>query len=108
MIPMTVNNLIITMAVCLFGLGVVAIGAGVFVLISRVMGDDLRTISNQTAQLAKKGFAEDVSGLVGNASELVGALTELVRTTSGIGIFLILIGFILLLAAYYLVLQLGF
>ena len=105
MIPMTVNNLLLTMAVCLFGLGIISIGAGVFILLARVMGEDLKTISNQTALLAKKGFAEDVSGLVGNASELVSALNELVRTTSGVGIFLILIGFILLLGAYYLVLQ---
>lgn len=106
MIPVTVNNFIITMAVCLLAMGMISMGAGIFVLVSRVLGEDLRTIASQVAQLAKKGIAEDVAGLVGNASQLVDALTQMVKTTSGLGIFLILLGFILVLSAYYLVLQL--
>jgi hypothetical protein len=105
MFPLTVNDLLTIIAACLFLLGIIAIGAGVLVLVSRVMGEDLRQISNQTALLVKKGIAEDVTGLVGNASALIDSLNQLVKTSSGIGIFLVISGFVLITTAYYLLLR---
>ncbi|MBI9035959.1 MAG: hypothetical protein JEZ03_15975 [Bacteroidales bacterium] len=102
---LTLNDLKLTMTVCLFVVGIVAIGAGIFILVTRVISEDLRIISNQTAHLVKKGVAEDVSGLVGNASSLIDSINQLIKTTSGIGFILVLIGVTLLVGAYYLLVQ---
>lgn len=103
MISITINDFLITMATSLFLLGIISIGTGVFILVTKVIGGDIRTIADQAVKLAQKGIAEDVAGLVGNASSMVGALDQLVRTTTGVGIFLIFNGFILFAATYLLV-----
>ena len=105
MFSLSVYDLMLTMAVCLFIMGVISVGIGVFILISKVMGEDIRVIAQQTTNLAKKGIAEDVSGLVGNASTLIDSLNHLVQTTSGVGMFLFGMGFGLIAAAYYLLKQ---
>ncbi len=103
---MTFNDFILTMAGCLLLVGVIVLGIGIYILISRVVGKEIKTIANQTARLAQKGIAEDVAGLVGNASSLIDALNQLVKTSAGVGAFLILIGMCLMAAAYGLVIQL--
>ena len=100
-----IPNLILVMAVSLFAIGTILVGAGLFVLLARAMGSDVKVIAQQTARLAQKGIAEDVSGLVGNASSLVEALNQLVRTASGIGAFLIVTGLLLFASTYFLLLQ---
>ncbi len=105
MFPLSIHDFVMTMAICFFVMGVISVGAGVFILIAKVMNGDLKTITTQTAQLAQKGIAEDVAGLVGNASTLVDSLNQLLRTGSGIGMFLIMIGFILFIATYYLLVR---
>ena len=103
--PGITSNFIFIMAICLFILGVLSIITGVFVLIYKVMGEDLRAIATQTAKLAQKGIVEDVAGLVGNASTLVTALNQLVKTATGVGFFLNILGILLIAAAYYLIKQ---
>lgn len=93
-------------AIALLVLGLIAVAISIFILFKKVMGDELKTIANQTSKLAQKGIAEDVSGLVGNASALIMALNQLVRTSSGIGIFLTILGGIMIGAAYLLISQL--
>lgn len=105
MAMMTLNDVLLTMTVCVFVVGIISIGAGVFILVTRVLGDDLKSISQQTAQLAEKGLAEEVSGLVGNAASLVSSLNELIRTTSGIGLFILITGTIMIISSFYLILQ---
>jgi hypothetical protein len=105
MFPITVYDLLLYMATVLFVLGTLAIIVGLIILITKVGGNEIKTIAQQTTQLAQKGIAEDVAGLVGNASSLLDALNQLVRTASGVGIMLILIGFLLDAAAYYLVIN---
>lgn len=103
MFPITIPEFIMTMAACLFIMGLLCAGSGVFILVTRAFSKDLRTIAQQTTRLAQKGITDDVSGLVGNASALVNAVNDLVKTTSGVGVFLILIGFLFVSAAYYLI-----
>ena len=105
MFAMTLNDVYLTMAVCIFVGGIVSIGAGMFVLVSRVLSEDFRTISNQIAELTEKGITEDISGLVGNAASLVQSLNELITTTKGIGLFLILAGIGMSGISYILMLQ---
>lgn len=107
MFSMTVNDFLLSMATALFICGIVMLGIGVYTLIGKLMGKELRTIADQTAKLAQKGITEEISGLVGNARTLIEALNNMVKTTAGIGILLLLLGIILLAAAYGLVLQIN-
>ena len=95
------------MVIGLFILGIITLLIGILLLITRSAGKEVRTIATQTAQLAKKGIAEDVSGLVGNASTLLSATNELVRTSAGIGVFLAVLGFLLMSVATWLVLKIS-
>ena len=92
-------------ALGLFLFGIISLSTGIFILIVRSTGKEIRTLASQTTQLAKKGIAEDVAGLVGNASALLGAANELVRTTAGIGVFLAVLGFLLMAIAAWLTLN---
>lgn len=107
MFSMTVNDFLLSMATALLVCGIVMLGIGVYTLIGKLMGKELRTIADQTAKLAQKGITEEISGLVGNARTLIEALNSMVKTTAGIGILLLLLGIILLAAAYGLVLQIN-
>ena len=107
MFPLSINDLLLTISAVLFLMGVVTIGAGVVILVTKVMGGDLKQITAQASQLAEKGIAEDVSGLVGNASKLIDSLNDLVRTASGVGIFMVIIGFVLMMSAYFLLVQIN-
>lgn len=102
---MTKNEFLLTMAGVALGLGVVLLLIGVIILITRVLGGDVKKIAEQTARLAQKGIAEEIAGLVGNASTLVESLNQLVRTAAGVGVFLIVIGLLLMAAAYGLAMQ---
>ena len=100
MFPYTAHDFVFILAASLTVLGVIAVGAGIALLVIRASGRAVQTIATQTATLAQKGLAEEISGLVGNASSLMEALNQLVRTSAGIGIFLVLFGFIMMVAAY--------
>jgi hypothetical protein len=100
-----VNQFLMTIATSLFLLGLLMMAAGIWMLVKRVMGNELKQITQQTTRLAQKGITEDVAGLVGNAGQLVEALNSLVKTASGVGIFLNLAGFLLILASYYIASQ---
>ena len=105
MFSMTVNDFLLTLATALVICGIIILGVGVFTLIGKLMGKELRTIAEQTTKLAQKGITDDVTGLVGNARSLIDALNSMVKTTAGIGIFLVMLGLILIGAAYALILQ---
>jgi hypothetical protein len=92
-------------ALVLFIFGGISLSTGLFILVVRSTGKEVRTLANQTTQLAKKGIAEDVAGLVGNASTLLSATNELIRTTAGIGVFLAILGFLLMVVAAWLALS---
>ena len=105
MFSVSMHSLFSTMALVLFSVGVITLGAGVFVLVSRVLGQDLKLIAEQTAHLVKKGLAEEVSGLVGNAASLLDSLTQLIRTATGVGVFLVVAGMMLIFLAYVILRQ---
>jgi len=105
MFNLSIPEFLLTMATCGFILGLIAICIGIFILISKILGKDVREIADQTTKMAQKGIAEDMSGLVGNASTLLSALNELIRTSAGIGVFLVFLGVIFLAGAYWLVMQ---
>lgn len=76
----------------IFLLGLGSFITGLVILSSNGLKSELQTLAKNTSLLAQKGFAEEISGLVGNASALMNALQQMVKTSAGIGVFLILIG----------------
>lgn len=103
MITYDAREFIFIIATGMAVLGVISVAAGILLLVTRASGKAVDTIATQTARLAQKGIAEEITGLVGNASALMDALNQLSRTTAGIGFFLILGGFIMLISAYAMV-----
>jgi hypothetical protein len=104
---MNIFDLKMLMVIGLFLLGAITLLIGTLLLVTRSASKEVRTLATQTAQLAKKGIAEDVAGLVGNASNLLSATNDLVRTSAGIGVFLAILGFLLMVAATWLVLKIS-
>ena len=105
MFPVEIEKLMTIMAVALFVMAAASLGAGVYILLRKVMGEEIKLLAQETTKLAQKGLAEDVAGLVGNASGFLDALNQLVRTASGIGIFLVITAFGLIGLSYFLLLQ---
>ena len=107
MFTMTVNDFLLTMAICLLAGGMIMLLVGVFIMVKKLMGKELQNISEQTTKLAQKGLTDDISGLVGNAGSLIDSLNNLTKTTAGIGILIVLIALALLGGAYALVLHIA-
>ncbi len=99
--PITMNDILLIMTIAIFVIGIIAMIAGVLILVFRVMGDDVRQITSESAKLMHKGIAEDISGLVGNTAMLINSLDELVKTTRGVGMLLVALGFVFVLVSYY-------
>jgi formate hydrogenlyase subunit 3/multisubunit Na+/H+ antiporter MnhD subunit len=102
---LTPFNLAVFIIGMLFILGMITFAAGVLIIVFRTSSTDVKSLAAQTARLAQKGLAEEVSGLVGNASDLVDAMNQLVRTTRGVGIFLMVIGMAMMGLACWLAIQ---
>ncbi len=102
---LTPLSLLLLIVIAIFSLGVVTFLAGVLILSFRTGNKDIKKLAVQTANLAQKGIAEDVAGLVGNATNLLEATNDLVRTSKGVGVFLSLLGILLMGAACWLALQ---
>ena len=98
-------DLIFFMVMALFTLGAVSFVTGILILAVRASGKDVKALVAQTSQLAQKGLAEDVAGLVGNASGLLDAMNHLVKTTAGVGVFLTILGVILMGLASWIALK---
>jgi len=97
----TTEDLQMLMLIFMFALGALTFIIGVAILVNGAWRRDLRTITSQTARLAQKGIAEEVSGLVGNAATLLDTLNGMVRTATGIGVLLIVSGGILMSVSCY-------
>lgn len=104
---LVMNDILLLMAGSLFFLGFGTFVLGVFILITKALGRQVKTITQEATNLTQKGITDDIAGLVGNASILLSEMNSLVKTAAGIGIFLILTGLLLLAASYWLVLQIN-
>ena len=98
-------SLMLTIVIALFFLGMSTFIGGVLILAFKTSNKDIKNLAAQTTQLAQKGIAEEISGLVGNASNLLEATNQMVRTTAGIGVFMTLLGILLMAAACWLALK---
>ena len=103
---MTISDFMFIMSGMLFILGTISISIGLYILSTRVVWGDLKDIAQQTAQIAQKGIAEEISGLVGNASNLIESLNKLVTTAAGIGVALCIFGGVMIVGAFMVAKQL--
>lgn len=103
---MTCNNLLVILDAGLFFVGMLFSFAGAFILIRRAAGNEIQAITAQTARLAQKGLAEEVSGLVGNATALLESLHQMVLTMRGVGLFLTTIGCLMMVGSVYIAFRL--
>jgi len=101
----TPYNLVVFIVGIMFLVGLVTFIAGILILTLRTSSSDVKTLAVQTARLAQKGIAEEVSGLVGNASQLLDAMNQLVRTTRGVGMFLTILGLIIMAFSCWIAIQ---
>jgi hypothetical protein len=103
---LTPYNLVVFIVGVLFLVGLGTFIAGILTMTLRApSSSDVKNLVKQTAQLAQKGIAEDVAGLVGNASQLLDAMDQLVRTTRGVGMFLMILGMIIMAFACWIAIQ---
>ncbi len=100
---LTPQTVIVWMAAISFIAGVITLLGGILILVFRVSGRDVRSLSNQTAQMAQKGITEDLAGVIGNASTLMDSMNQLIRTTAGIGVFLCCLGLTLMVGSCLLI-----
>jgi hypothetical protein len=91
----------------LFASGLVTMLIGIVFLIGRSMGKEVRTIAKQTRELAQKGIADEIAGLVGNASTLLNATSEMAKTNRGTGLMLIIFGFAQIALSAFLLTRFG-
>jgi hypothetical protein len=101
-------NMLLIFCASLFATGSLTIAIGISYLIGRSMGKNERMIAKQTSELAKKGIADDIAGLVGNASALLHATSEMAKTTRGTGLMLIIFGLIQIVISILLLIYFGF
>ena len=99
--------MILTFSAGLFASGLITMLIGIVFLISRSMGKDVRTLAKQTREMAQKGLASELAGLVGNASTLLHATSEMAKTNRGTGLMLIIFGFSQIALSVYLLTHFG-
>ncbi len=98
----TITNLRIAMAICLFLLGACSCVAGLWTILARRYQQALRSISAHSARVSSKAITDvGLAPLIEAFSGLINALDQLIRTTVGIGVFLCLAGAGLCLAAFW-------
>jgi len=98
---LTTEQFVMIAAITFMVMGIGTFLIGVIFLIKRGPMGEVRSLAAQTAKLAQKGLAEDVSGLVGNASALIDPLNHMTGTASGIGAFLVILGLLMMVLAYW-------
>ncbi len=98
----TIINLKVTMAACLFVLGISSCIAGLWAILARRYQQVLKSISTQSARISSKAITNvGVAPLIESMAGLVTAINQLVRTSVGVGVFLCLSGVTLCLAAFW-------
>lgn len=105
MYAVNLSDVLLTMSASMFLLGLVTFAIGVFILVNRATGKDMKLITSQTSQLVGKGIAEDIAGLLGNASTLLQTMADMVRTAAGVGVFLTITGALLMGLSLFIILR---
>jgi hypothetical protein len=97
---LTTENLRVLMGLTFFVTGLIAIGAGMVMLIVGPYRKEAKIIASQSARISQKALTDNISGIVTSATTLVQAVNDLIRTSSGNAIILIVVGALFEAAAY--------
>ena len=102
MSPDLLANVRSAMALSVFGLGILAIVAGVWTILAREYQETMRGIAAQSNRLHARSMGEvGVIPVLDASARLVEATTEMIKTAMGIGAFLCLIGLAMCLIAFW-------
>lgn len=94
----------ILMALILFSLGIAALLAGMWTILSREYQATLRSLAAQSALLGSRVGADTaLTPILDSISRLVEAVSQLVRTAVGVGVFLCLAGLSMCFLAFWIV-----
>lgn len=97
-----IANVRSAMALSVFGLGIMAIIAGVWTILAREYQETMRGIAAQSNRMHARSMAEvGVIPVLDASARLVEATTEMIKTAMGIGAFLCLIGLAMCLIAFW-------
>ncbi|MBL8058671.1 MAG: hypothetical protein JNK29_18350 [Anaerolineales bacterium] len=96
----TPADLRILMGLTFFGLGLIAVGAGMVILIFGPYTKEAKILAGQSARISQKALVDNITGVAQSATELVNAVNALIRTSSGNAIVLIVVGALFEASAY--------
>lgn len=97
-----------TMVVVLFITGLVLLGSGLWIILTREYQETMRTLSVQSSRVSSKSLADlAAQPALEGASQLMDAITRMVQTALGMGAFLCVLGSLLCAASLWLSLRLG-
>jgi hypothetical protein len=96
------------MVVVLFVAGLILLGSGLWIILTREYQDTMRTLSAQSSRVSSKSLADlTVQPALEGASQLMDSITRMVQTALGMGAFLCVLGSMLCAASLWLSLRLG-
>lgn len=97
-----------SMVVVLFITGLVLLGSGLWMILTREYQEALRALSAQSGRVSSKSLADlAVQPALEGASQLMDAITRMVQTALGMGAFLCILGAMLCSLSLWLSLRLG-
>ncbi len=97
-----------SMVVVLFIAGLILLGSGLWIILTREYQDTMRTLSAQSSRVSSKSLADlTVQPALEGASQLMDSITRMVQTALGMGAFLCVLGSMLCAASLWLSLRLG-
>ncbi len=102
---LTTDNLRLFMGLTFFGVGLLAIMAGIAMLIMGPYRKEAKIIAAQTARISQKALTDNIASVAQSAAALIDAINNLIRTSSGNAIVLIVVGALFQAAAYRLLIM---
>ena len=97
---LTVDDLRLLMGLTFFVLGLIALGAGMLMLITGPYRKEAKILAAQSARISQKALTDNIATIAQSATALVEAVNNLIRTSSGNAIVLIVVGALFEGAAY--------
>lgn len=90
------------MALAMFIMGLVACGAGMWVMLAREYQQAMKSITVQSNRLHARFLSEVAAGpVLDGSARLVDSVNQLIRTAMGMGAFLCLLGAGICIVAFY-------
>lgn len=96
----TTEDLRLLMGLSFFALGLLALGAGLLMLIAGPYRKEAKVLATQSARISQKALTDNITAIAQSATELVNAVNALIRTSSGNAIVLVVVGALFEAAAY--------